>query len=159
MLGLVIGFFIVMPIYNFLIYWILRLKAFLYYSAYVIIFFLFQYTFHGLAYQDLGPMWFTQRGILLFPNLCIIFVILFMLEFSRESPNRVFHQLLGLAPQCRKPYVHGIDILGLPGRNRNNNCGQLRLATLVNLCNVGDASIPDAYYQDFCHRLDMHSYW
>lgn len=81
-LGLLLGFVLVMGFYNFCIYLILRLTEYLYYSCYVLAFFFFQLCMQGLGFQFIAPhRWWADEGLITFAMLSIIFVILFTRYF------------------------------------------------------------------------------
>ncbi len=95
-LGLLLGFVLVMSFYNFCLYLMLKIRAYLYYSCYVIFFFLFQLCMQGLAPQLLTRQgWWLDQGIVIFAMLTLIFVIKFTKEFTSLKQLSVILDSLG----------------------------------------------------------------
>lgn len=79
------GGFLVLIIYNLIIFLVVRDKAYLYYMLYVLSLGVYMGVHNGLAYQFLWPdnPWFANQGLLFFLGLSVIFG----LHFSRIMCN------------------------------------------------------------------------
>jgi serine phosphatase RsbU (regulator of sigma subunit) len=96
-LGLLMGFIIIMCLYNFCLYLVLRYTAYLFYSLYVAFFSLFQFCFSGLATQFLlNDDYFTDQGTLVFGQITVLFVYFFTRVFLRLPERSPMTSRIGL---------------------------------------------------------------
>lgn len=83
LLMLFYGTILVMTVYNFILFFFIRRREYLYYSIFVIFVLLFWMVWDGTAFQYLWPdsPWWSSFCAPLFLNLHMLFIMLFCIEF------------------------------------------------------------------------------
>ncbi|MFW7381301.1 MAG: SpoIIE family protein phosphatase [Oligoflexus sp.] len=91
LLGVLLGWCLIMPLYNLCIYFALRVPVFLYYAAYVLSFFTLQMALQGVFYRYINDhTWFTSQATLVFAMLATALVAMFtniFLELKEHLPR------------------------------------------------------------------------
>ncbi|MBP7281685.1 MAG: SpoIIE family protein phosphatase [Leptospiraceae bacterium] len=90
--GIIYGLSGIMLLYNFFLYLTIRERVYLYVSASTFFFCIFLMGFHGTSFQFFYPNnpWLQNHDLIIFPNLTMIFMLLYTneyLELERNAPR------------------------------------------------------------------------
>lgn len=99
MVGAILGIFLVMALYNFLLFTYLRDKVYLLYSLYVIFFGMMLFSVEGFAFRYLWPnaIWWNERAYNFFFVGYLFFIILFIRRFlETKTYSPVMYRVLGV---------------------------------------------------------------
>ena len=114
LIGVLVGIFMIMILYNFILFISFREKSYIYYVLYLASFLALFLSIEGIAYQYLWPdaIWWGTHNKPIFVSMTVCFICLFMRDFAKTRElfpfiDRAFIAFIGagLAAAVISPFI------------------------------------------------------